>query len=160
MNTGIVPMVDGVSFWHTGVVLQIPIDANGDGIFSQNMLDEGGCGTSAMNFSEGESVADPLSSSNALRIETDSNGELFQFIQCSIGDGIRPTYVQNEDQIILFFGEEMHLTGVLSEDGREIVFEVSKEEAMGYYIGNNDVLNADGSITDYNGNVQLIYTRQ
>lgn len=154
------PSIDGGVFIRTSYILETPIDANGDGVFSTDIILEQDCGADAMIFTPGETVANPLFNDMGFTVTTDSNGVKTQNISCLIADGIYPTYQQIDNEVYLLYGEVLEIVGEISSDGSQITFHVPREKLIGMNIGGNALLQSDGSIVQYEGGALLVYDRQ
>lgn len=159
-NSMIVPLVDGATFARTNYILEVPVDINGDGVYSIDVLSEFDCGAARLTFEPGENVPNPTFDGFGLRVNDDGNGNLTQSISCGIADGILPTYQQIDDEVHLLYGDEIELIGELSANGQRLVFKVPREKLLGFFFSGDDILNPNGTVTDYSGGAIITYTRQ
>ena len=95
-----------------------------------------------------------------MHVNDDGNGNLSQSISCGIGDGLNPSYRQVDSEVFLMYGDEIELTGELSNDGTKIEFRVPRSKLIGLSLSGDDILNENGTVTDYSGDAVIIYTRQ
>lgn len=162
-----IPSIDGATFVQTSYVLETAFDINGDGLFSNDIYEEITCGTDAMRFNFGETVWNPTHSIVSLRVTDDGNGNLSQTAFCGHLDGSLPTYSQVENQITIEYTGSASfagvvVTGILSDDGDTLTFNFSNDLlwAFNFNIPENQILNQNGSITEYESGAIVTYTRQ
>lgn len=155
-----IPSVDGAIFVRTNYILETPVDIDGDGMYSIDVLTEYDCGGAPLGFQPGETVPNPTFDGFGLQVNDDGNGNLSQSISCGIADGIFPTYEQIDNEVHLLYGDEIELIGELSPNGRKLVFRIPREKLYGFFFSGNNILNPDNTITDYQGDALLTYTRQ
>ena len=153
-------LVDGATFVRTNYVLEVPVDVNGDGVFSNDVLTELDCGADYMIFQPGETVSNPTFHGFGLQVDDDGNGNLSQSMSCGIGDGLLPSYRQVDFEVFLMYGDEIELTGELSNDGTKIEFRVPRSKLIGLSLSGGDILNQNGTVTNYDGDAIITYTRQ
>ena len=158
-DPGPAPSVHFSTFVRTSYVLQNPVDIDGDGFFSSNVLGEFPCPAEKLVFTPNEAVENPLHSGIGFEV-FQANGDLFQAIVCRTFDGLRTNYTQNEYSIVFFVEDEAFLVGRLSEDGNQITFDVPRDELFGMIGGKDQILDANGIITDYERNAIITYTRE
>jgi len=152
-----IPLVDGATFSRTSFVIQTPMDGNNDGVFNLDVLLEQNCSSDNMTFTPGEKVTNPAFGPILLNAQDDGNGNLSQSMHCLIADGILPTYEQDDYEIKFYYGQELSITGILSDDGNTITFNLKSDQII---FGTRQIVNPNGTSTQYNGDVTLIYTRQ
>ena len=159
-NSTSVPSIDNSVFFRTKYILETPVDANGDGVFSIDLYDELNCGADGLQFEPGAKVANPTFHGISLNVSTDTNGNQIQSHGCGIGDGLLPTYQQVDDEVFLLYGEDIELVGSISANGNEITFTIPREKLYSFGLAGGNILNPDGTITNYQGTAVVTYTRQ
>ncbi len=161
-NTIDIPTVEGSTFLRTGYVLESAVDANGDGVFSKDLMEEGACISDGLRFREDKTVFNPTASFLSLNVIDDGNGNLIQKLRCSHADGTFPTYTEKDNIINFLFNGEIAFTGLLSNDGNTLTFTFPNELLYGFNlsIGGNDILKQDNTVEEYQGNAIVTYIRQ
>ena len=159
-----IPTIDGSVFVQSSYIIETPIDINGDGLFSNDIYQEMVCGTDALSFNTGETLWNPVHSVVSLRIIDDGNGNLSQTAFCNHYDGLLPNFIQRDKFVDFFYNDEIIFTGILSDDGNTLTFNFPNELLYEFISSNNynanDILNQNGSITQYEGGAIVTYTRQ
>ena len=151
------PSVLGNIYLRTSFIIETPVDGNGDGNFSTDLEEEYSCSADPIVFRNDFVANNPVYNNVMLTVNNDSNGMLSQEIGCLIGDGLFPNYTQEANILRFCYNGEIAYTGTLSNNEQTLTFVFPYEEI---FFGTNEILNVDGSIEPYQGNVTLIYTRQ
>lgn len=152
-----IPLVDGSTFSRTSFVIQTPIDGNNDGFFNLDVLLERNCSSDNMSFNSGETVVIPTFSPILLNAQDDGSGNLSQSLHCLIADGFYPTYEQDGYDIKYYYDQELAMTGILSDDGNTITFNLKSDQII---FGTRQIVDPNGVSAQYNGDVTITYTRQ
>lgn len=165
-----VPLVDGARFEIKEIILETAVDLNGDGIFSNDLISEGStCALFPLDFLiDGKVVNPALNNTVSLIVNDDGSGNLSQDFTCLNFAGPLPMYEQKDNQIdLVYIGASSNLgfltTGILSDDGIDLEFVLTFEQYIGFSYGTggarNQILNSNGTITEYQGSVTLRYKR-
>jgi len=157
------PSILGRTYFRSGFVIDAPVDVNGDGVYSTNLMEEQLCSDLSLSFSDNFRVSNPTLDFVSLYVDNDGNGNLSQRMQCWHADGTANTYMQVGDTIKFFYNEnELQFTGTLSEDETTITFEFPNELLFGFNFntGGNEILLQDGSVLEYEGGAVVTYTLQ
>jgi hypothetical protein len=144
------------------------MDANGDGIYSTDLMLENPCTGNFMTFGlDGKVSSTPEFARHLFKVETDSSGVNFQTLQCD-DNGAYTALDWNLDINILTFSYQGQLDneqqGLLSDDGNTITFFFA--DAPYYWSCNGciggpwEILNPDNSISTPTGTRTIVYTRQ
>ena len=146
-------LLEGETFVLTSYKIESPVDLNGDGVFSTELLNENNCVSGqSLRFQDGK--VDPvLDILLTLDVGNDNNNNLIQIASCLIIDYVaKPQYDRNGNTVTIAFegSDVVHAIGQII--GNTIQFSV---EAF----SSNQILNSDGSITDYSGLFELTYER-
>lgn len=147
----------GSTWTRTSFIIQTTIDGNGDGIFSNELLDESSCETTILKFKDDFKADNPVFDTVFLDVDDDGNGNLSQRVDCLTGDGLLPSYTQNGTIITFCYSGELEFIGTLSLDGQTLVFDLPYEKL---FFTNNNVLKPDGTIEAFQGNGLITYTLQ
>jgi hypothetical protein len=155
------PSIDGSIFTRSSYVIETPVDGNGDGIFSNDLMQENFCFDLQLNFGASQTTSNPTHDLFLLRINTDLSGDLSQFASCSHFDGTPMVFNQIDDTVEFSYNGDVKFTGILSSDGNTLTFNFSNDLlwAFNFNIPDNQILNQDGSITGYDGDAIVTYTR-
>ena len=163
------PSISGMSYSIEKVELEIPVDANGDDIFSLDLVDEGtSCFTRPINFQINGKVENPaVNNIISFNINYASGGvPSSQSIACPVLDFPLANYAQTGNRINLFYSNfPAFVTGTISDDLNTVTFTFTFQNFVaqsfngGGVIGNK-ILNEDGTVTEYAGNITLTYIRQ
>ncbi|MEM6721143.1 MAG: hypothetical protein AAF611_17570 [Bacteroidota bacterium] len=157
------PSILGRTYLRSGFEIDIPVDANGDGVYSTDLMTEELCFQLSLNFGDDFRVSNPTFDAVSLYVDNDGNGNLSQRLQCSHADGTANTYVQCGATIQFFYNtNELQFEGTLSADETTITFEFPNELLFGFnfFAGGNDILLEDGTVVEYNGGATVTYTLQ
>lgn len=155
--------LEGSLFLRSGFVIDTPVDANGDGVYSNDLMTEKLCYDLQMNFREDLKVSNPTHDAISLYVTDDGNGNLTQTINCTHADGLPTNYKLINGNVVEFtYGNGLEFTGVLSADGNTLTFNFPNELLFGFNFFNssNRILREDGTIEAYNGGAVVTYTRQ
>jgi hypothetical protein len=160
------PSIAGKTFSTSKVELEIPVDINGDNIFSYNLIEESsGCFSVPLTFQTNGKVINPaVNDVISFQINYTSSGiPSSQSIACpSLGLPI-PNYTQSGNIVTLFYPDFSTLiTGTISDDGNTISFVYTFQDFVaqsynGAGVSGNKILNQDGSVTEYDGSITLTY---
>ncbi|MBC8753690.1 hypothetical protein H2O64_03355 [Kordia sp. YSTF-M3] len=151
------PTILGSTWLRTSFIIETDIDGNGDGIFSNELLDESSCGTVILRFLDNFKADNPVLNNMYLDVDDDGNGNLSQRVDCLIGDGLFPFYTQNGNIISFCYLGQLEFIGTLSTDGQTLVFDFPYEDL---FFTNNSVLKPDGTVEAFQGNGIITYTLQ
>lgn len=156
-----IPSVLGFTYVRTSYVLDIPLDANNDGVFSTDIYDEIQC-PAQMTFQSTNVVENPLNSVVYVRVVTDFAQQLMQSVTC-VEEGTTPALFDQNGAQIRFTdaGGQLLITGELSDDGRQITFTIPRAALIGFDpFGSDNILNENGNPISYGASVAVTYTRQ
>jgi hypothetical protein len=137
----------GRTYVTASILLDISFDLDGDGIYTNDIVDEDVCYTRSITFDVNDSAPPVISDIPSARIDTDANGNLVQLTGCSTGDGANSQCFRDGDTITLKFNGNVTYTGVVSENGNVLTFELPNRGLFTTF----DILNQDGSVTQYEG---------
>lgn len=147
----------GRTYVATSFLLDTTFDLDGDGIFSNDVLDEDvWCLETSISFDENDSVAPLVSRSLRPSVDFDANANPIQTFSCGVGDGANSTCFRNVNRITLIFNGNVTSTGIISENGNVLTFELSARRVFGFF----EVITEDGNIVNYDGNVTIRYELQ
>ena len=158
-----VASLEGSLFTRSSYVIETPVDANGDGIFSTDLMEENFCFELNLGFNEETTTSIPTNDMFLLDIIDDGNGNMTQSLRCAHGDGPGMQYTIIEGNIVNFYySDNINFTGILSDDGNTITINLENRFLYGFnfFTASNKILNQDGSITEYNGDAIVVYTRE
>lgn len=150
------PTVLGSSWSRTSVTIETPIDGNGDGVFSNELLAEMNC-SAGFTFRDDFIASNPTYDNFFLEVIDDGNGNLSQQIACGTGDGLLPTYTQEGNTVRLCYSGTVEYTATLSNNEQTMTFVLTSQSV---FFSFNEILRTDGTVEAYQGNVTMIYTRQ
>lgn len=144
-------------FSRTGFELETAVDANGDGVFSTELADEGLCGADILRFNTDSRVWNVESSFVSLKIDQDNN----QQISCSHADGLAAIFIQTDDIVDFCVGGQIRYSGTLSNNENTLTITLPYDQLYGFFLagGGNDILLPDGTIENYEGSATITYTR-
>ncbi|MGH1387955.1 hypothetical protein [Kordia sp.] len=157
------PSILGRTYLRSGFEIDTPVDANGDGIYSTDLMEEQLCFDLSLSFGTDFRVPNPTFDAVSLYVDDDGNGNLSQRMNCSHADGTANTYMQVGETIKFFYNEnELQFTGTLSEDETTITFEFPNDLLFGFnfFDDGNEILLQDGSVLEYEGGAVVTYTLQ
>jgi len=146
----------GRTYITKSIVLDVSFDLNGDGIYSNDIIQESGCYTSQITFDNDDKVPPIMSDLPRPEVITDSNGNLVQNVLCTTGDGTKSQCYRDGDEMILVFNGNISYTGIISENGTVLTFELPN---WGYFMS-FVVLNPDGTVTNYEGGAIVTFELQ
>ncbi|AXG70304.1 hypothetical protein KORDIASMS9_02543 [Kordia sp. SMS9] len=150
------PTILGSTWIRTSVMIETPIDGNGDGVFSNELLAEVNC-DGVILFRDNFKASNPVYDNFFLSVIDDGNGNLSQQISCGIGDGLLPTYTQEGNTIRFCYSGTVEFTATLSNNEQTMTFVFPSQSV---FFSFNEILRTDGTVESYQGNVTMIYTRQ
>ena len=156
------PSILGRTYVRSGFEIDTPVDVNGDGIYSTDLMEEQLCSDLPLNFDTDFRVSNPTFDVVSLYVDND-NGSLSQRMVCSHADGTANTYMQVGETIKFFYNtNELQFTGTLSEDETIITFEFPNELLFGFNFlgGGNEILLQNGTTLEYEGGAIVTYTLQ
>lgn len=162
-NTLNIPTIEGSTFTRSSYIIETPVDANGDGVFSTDLMEENFCFELNLGFNEETTTSIPTNDMFLLDVTDDGNGNMTQSLRCGHGDGPGMQYSMIEENIVYFYySDNLNFTGILSDDGNTITIDLENRFLYGFnfFTASNKILNQDGSITEYNGDAIVTYTRQ
>ncbi len=149
--------VEGKFYRLTSLSLTEAVDANNDGIYSFNLMDEIGCGHSL--YFENDISNSPAATGIGINVTEDGNGNMEQQYSCSGVTADFPLWLQRDNNIYFYFQGETWESATyiaeLSSDNRSLSFEMSMD--LGPIFG-REILREDGTLIQYQGTAQLIYT--
>ncbi|WP_298517363.1 hypothetical protein [uncultured Kordia sp.] len=158
------PSILGRTYLRSGFEIDTPVDANGDGIYSTDLMEEQLCFDLSLSFGTDLRVSNPTFDAVSLYVDNDGNGNLSQRMNCSHADGLPNRYMQIGDTIKFFIStsEEPQFTGTLSADETTITFEFTNDLLFGFNFlaGGNEILLQDGTVLEYEGGATVTYTLQ
>jgi hypothetical protein len=156
------PSVLGRLYLRSSYIIDTPVDVDGDGIFSTDLMEEQLCFDLSLNFDESFRVSNPTFDAVSLYVDDDGNGNLSQRMNCSHADGTANTYIQVGNTIKFFYGNDLQFTGTLSANETKLTFTFPNELLFGFnfFEASNRILNQDGTITEYEGDAVVTYTLQ
>jgi hypothetical protein len=157
------PSVLGKTYIRSGFVIDVPVDVDGDGVFSTDLMEEQLCYDLVMQFRDDFKVSNPTFDAVSLYVDDDGNGNLSQRMVCSHADGLGNTYKQCGETLEFYYNiDELQFTGTLSQDETTITFEFPNELLFGFnfFDGGNDILLEDGTVFQYEGGAIVTYTLQ
>lgn len=157
------PSILGKTYFRSGFEIDTAVDVNGDGIFSNDLMQEQLCSDLSLGFGEDLRVSNPTHDAVSLYVDDDGNGNLSQRMVCSHADGTANTYMQVGETIKFFYnGNELQFTGTLSQDETTITFEFPNDLLFGFnfFDDGNEILLQDGSVLEYEGGAVVTYTLQ
>lgn len=146
----------GRTYTLTSYLYEIPVDLDNDQVYSNEIIDQTNCLVSVMPFDDSDRACDMLSQFASARI-IDNNGNLTQGSGCINSDGAGLTCFKNGDEIKLTFSGNTVYSGTISDNGNVLTFVVPDATLRGYHWGSHNILNEDGTVTNYDGNVTLQY---
>lgn len=163
------PSISGLSYAIAKVELEIPVDINGDGTFSRDLVPEAmGCFSQSFIFGLNGKVPNPaVNDIISLNINYTSSGiPSSQSAACPILDFPSANYTQAGNSVNLFYSNfPAFVTGTISDDLNTVTFTFTFQNFVaqsfngGGVIGNK-ILNQDGTVTEYDGTITLTYMRQ
>ena len=161
-NTDDPIILEGSTFIRSSFIIEIPVDANGDGVASTDLMQENYCFDLTLGFLEEMTTSIPTNDLIHLSVEGDGNGNLIQSLDCSHGDGPGMQYKMTDNLVEFYFSDNLNYTGVLSDDGNTITINVENRHLFpfNFFTPSDEILNPDGSITNYTGDAIIVYTRQ
>ncbi len=160
-ETGFTPCnFQGREYMVTSYLYDIPFDLNNDGMYSNDILDEAGCYVSTIEFDENDSALNMLSQFANATVTTDVNGNLVQSSGCTFSDGAKLTCLKNGQAIILNFNNAIVYEGTSSSNDSVITFTIPYETLRQYHLGYHNILNEDGTITNYEVPVTITFELQ
>lgn len=162
-NNNVNILLDGSTFTRTSYIIDTPVDGNSDGIFSNDLMLENFCFDLSLGFNESTTTSIPTNDVFLLNVVDDGNGNLNQQLNCAHGDGPGMDYVIKENIIEFYRNDELRYSGEISSDGNTITIHLDSEHLFAFTLWfdpQNQILNQDGSITNYVGDATVIYTRQ
>lgn len=151
------PAILGSTWIRTSFIIQTEVDGNGDGIFSNELLDETSCGAVILRFLDSFKADNPIYNNMYLDVDDDGNGNLSQRIDCLTGDGLLPNYSQDGNIISFCYSGQLEFIGTLSADGQSLVFDFPYDDL---FFTDNSVLKPDGTVEAFQGNGVITYTLQ
>ena len=163
------PIIKGKSFIASKVEIDIPIDINRDGTFSYDLAQESpSCFMDPITFQTDDRVINPaVNDLISLNINyTNSGFPQSQSVACPNPNSIFPNYRQSGNSVTIYYpNASIVKTGTVSEDGNTITFSYTFVEFIslsynGAGVSNNIILNQDGTVTEYFGEINFTYTAQ
>lgn len=163
------PFIKGKSFLATKVEIDIPIDINGDAIFSNDLTEESpACFLNPITFQTDYKVINPtVNDLISFNINYSNSGVAqSQSAACPNPSSIFPNYRQSGNSLTIYYPNASTVkTGSVSDDGNTITFSYTFLEFIslsynGAGVSNNIILNEDGSVTEYFGEINFTYTVQ
>lgn len=155
--------LDGATFTRSSYILETPVDGNGDGIFSNDLMEENFCFDLNLRFSAETTSSIPTNDMFLLNIIDDGNGNLTQQVDCGHADGPGMDYTIEDNVVSFSRNDELLFSGIISPDGNTITINFDSEDLFAFTLWfnpQNKILNQDGTITNYVGNAVVTYTRQ
>lgn len=155
--------VDGKSYKLTNYILNQSVDTDGDGLFSFDIYEENNiciAGDTELLFNTNAKIYHPAWVGYRLEVNEGENGVMTQSVTCGFLDGILPNWKQSDNQLNVYDGlsDDLVLTGLISEDGQSITFDVPYDMTALTVGEGNQILTEEGNIINYEENVQLIFT--
>lgn len=146
--------IEGKTYELTSYVIENNVDLNGDNVFSLDLLEEdANCFVDELFFDENNLFWPPNRSTIAFTIENGS-----QSFYCVQPDSGQLIYSQEEDVINVINNEQLHYSGVLTDDYNTLTFVIPFQYLFGFgFFGENDYLDENGMIQEYVGNATLTY---
>lgn len=154
--------LEGAVFTRSSYVLETPVDANRDGIFSNDLMEENFCFDLNLRFNSETTSSIPTNDVFMLDIIDDGNGGMMQSLNCSHGDGPGMNYIIEDNVVSFYFNNNFYYSGIISDDATTITINLENSFlwVFNWNVPRNKILNPDGSITDYSGGAIVTYTRQ
>jgi len=149
--------VGGKFYKLTSLILNEAVDVNNDGTYSFDLMEEINCGYNL--YFENDKSNNPAGTGIDIYVNDDENGNMEQQHSCSAVFAVFPFWLQR-DNIVYFYSagetwESAKYIAELSSDNRSLSFEMSID--LGPIFG-REILREDGTVIQYQDNVQLIYT--
>jgi hypothetical protein len=149
--------VEGEFYRLNSLSLTEAVDANNDGIYSVNLMDEIAC-VYSLRFENNKSN-NPAATGIDINVTDDGNGNMEQRYSCSSVSATFPLWLQRDNIIYFYFQGETWESATyiaeLSSDNRSLSFEMSMDLSP---IFGREILREDGTLIQYQGTAQLIYT--
>ena len=145
----------GRTYKMTSYVYEIPVDFDNNGIYSPDIIDQTFCFNNDFPFNDTNGIRDLLSEFPDAIVTTDSNGNLVQQSGCTFSDGGRLSCFRNGEVVILTFGDNTVHEGILSNNDNTMTFIIPDERLRQYHLGFHQILNEDGTITNYDGTITV-----
>lgn len=155
------PPIFNSQWQNISFVVETPIDANGDGVFSNDLLEESLCTASLIQFRDDFKASHPMYDPISLYVHDDGNGNLTQEIECNgIIDGLFPIYTQEQNTVYFCYSGQIEFTGTLSNNETILTIELPYELLFGFRVPNgNQILRQDGTVESYQNGAILTYER-
>lgn len=155
--------LEGAIFTRSSYVLETPVDGNNDGVFSNDLMEENFCFDLNLRFNAQTTSSIPTNDVFLLNVVDDGNGNLIQQMNCAHGDGPGMDYTIEDNVVSFSRNDEFMYSGVISADGNTITINFDSEDLFAFTLWfnpENEILNPDGTITNYVGSAVVTYTRQ
>ena len=154
--------LEGAVFTRSSYILETPVDANGDGVFSNDLMAENFCFDLNLRFNTETTSSIPTNDVFMLDVVDDGNGNLIQSLNCAHGDGPGMQYTIEDNIVSFYFNNNFYYSGMISDDETTITINLENSFlwVFNWNTPRNKILNSDGSITDYSGGAVVTYTRQ
>ena len=141
----------------TSFTLTEAVDANNDGIYSFDLMDEISCSHN-LHFNNNKSN-NPAATGIDIYVNDDGNGNMEQQFRCTAVTADSPLWLQRDNIIYFYFQGETWESATyiaeLSSDNRTLSFEMPIELGP---ILEREILRQDGTVIQYQDNVKLTYT--
>lgn len=156
-----IPSIQNSTFSAYSYVIDTPVDLNEDGIYSYDIFKEldlqGFC---PIDFDT--ELAGPFDCFNViyLYVYEDENGNLRQGESGGTSDGPHIPFRQQDN--LVFFGsdEKPWMIAELSDNGSEMVFVIPNENLFMWHNRQPNILNSDGTTSNYEGDLIITYVRE
>lgn len=162
--------IGGLTYEVESVFIDVPIDVNNDGIWSNNLMEEvPECFTRTIRFL-GSGKADNPAVNNVISFAVNfdfSGNPTSQSAACRpITNFPLTNFTQAGNAISLFNdGSPVFIVGTASADLSRVEFDFTfqnfaAQSFNGTTVPRNEILNQNGTVTEYTGNIRLVYRRQ
>ncbi|WP_127845278.1 hypothetical protein [Psychroflexus aestuariivivens] len=161
--------IEGLTYTAVEISIDTPVDLNGDGVFSLNILDEVDCYIAALSFNQ-EKVYPP--NWYGLRIWVDNmESDPAQNFGCGSISGNLPIWLEHEDYVEILSSDTMRqdsnaseispypYRGYFSNNKNTITFNFDHSMLGTFREDSSFIITESGDIVRYEGNVKMVYEK-